>query len=143
MDDLTTINCPIQDVFAFVTDHANDKRWKPFVTESRKISPGLIGKGTLFEIAVTTWNQRFAGQVEILEYEPYHWYVYRSNSQPFPFVAQLEFSSNSSGTHIRGHVQFQAKGLWKVFTPLFLLFFRSQTKQTFARLKTVIENSMP
>jgi hypothetical protein len=83
-----------------------------------------------------------AGQVEILEYEPYHWYVYRSNSQLFPFVAQMEFSSVPDGTRIRGHVEFQLQGAWKLFLPLILIFLRSQGKQTFIRLKTVIENSI-
>ncbi len=49
-DDLVMINRPIQEVFAFVTDHANDKYWKPLVTESKKISTEPIGVGTRFEI---------------------------------------------------------------------------------------------
>lgn len=141
MDDLITINRPVQDVFAFVSDHANDRFWKPFVTESRKISSGPIGKGTLFEVVIAPGGRRIVGQVEILEYEPCHWYVYRADSRPFPFVAQMEFSSIPDGTHIRGHVEFQIRGAWKLFSPILLIFLRSQGKQTFTRLKSVLENS--
>ena len=141
MDDVILINRPIQEVFAFVTDHANDKYWKPFVTESRQISAGAIGVGTRFEIVAVAGSYRRAGEVEVLEYEPHRFYVYRANDKIYPFIAQLSFSETASGTQIRGHVEFQAKGLWKVFTPFFLMFIRGQSKQTFARLKQVIESS--
>ena len=141
IDDLVIINLPIQEVFAYVTDHANDKYWKPFVTESKQISAGPIGVGTLFEVVIVTLKRRIADQVEVLEYEPYHWYVYRSNSQLFAFTGQLSFSTVVSGTHIQGHVNFHAQGLWKLFTPFLAIFFRSQSKQTFARLKQIMEIS--
>jgi len=141
MDDLVVINLPLQEVFAYVTDHANDKYWKPFITESRKISTGIIGVGTRFEIVTVAWGYRRAGEVEVLEYEPYNSYTYRGNDELFPFVATLAFSTTPSGTHIQGYVEFHAQGLWKVFTPLLLIFFRSQSKQTFAHLKQVLETS--
>jgi hypothetical protein len=141
MDDLITIDRPIQQVFAYVTDHANDKYWKPFVTESRQISAGPIGVGTRFEIATLAWNYRRAGEVEILEYKPHSYYVYQAHDKIYPFIARLWFSESASGTEIRGQVEFQTKGLWKALTPLFLMFIRGQSKQTFARLKQVIESS--
>ena len=64
MDDIITIYRPIQEVFAYVTDHANDKYWKPFATESRQVSAGPIGLGTRFEIVTTAWNYRRAGEAE-------------------------------------------------------------------------------
>ena len=140
MDDLVVINRPIQEVFAFVTDHSNDKLWKPFVAESRKISTGPIGVGTCFEIVTVAWGYRRAGEVEILKYEPARSFVYRGNDKLFPFIGQLWFSSVPSGTHIEGHVEFQAQGLWKIPALLPLLFFRAQSKSTFARLKQVMED---
>ena len=141
MDDLIVINLPIQEVFAFVVDHANDKLWKPFVTESRKITTGEIGVGTRFEIVTVAWGYRRAGEVEILEYERDRLFVYRGNDKHFPFVGRLSFSEVPSGAHLQGHVEFQAQGLWKLLSPLPLLFFRSQTKQTFARLKQIMESA--
>lgn len=139
MDDLVIINRSVQEVFAFVTDHANDKRWKPFVTESRQTTPGPIGAGTRFEIDTVAGNYRRTGEVEVLEYEPYTRYMYRGNDRLFPFVAQLSFASVASGTAIRGNVEFQAQGFWKIFAPVILIFFRSQSKSTFNRLKEVME----
>ena len=139
MDSLTTINLPIQDVFAYVADHANDKYWKPFVTESRKITEGAIGVGTRFEIVTVAWGYRHAGEVEVLEYKPYGFYAYRANDPVLPFLAQLAFSETPSGTQIKGHVEFQAQGFWKLISLLPLLFFRSQSKKTFAHLKQIME----
>jgi len=141
MDDLIVINRSIQEVFAYITDHSNDKYWKPFVTESRKITEGAIGVGTRFEIVTVAWGYRRSGEVEILEYEPDQMFTYRGHDKHFPFIGQLWFSTVSSGTHIHGHVEFQAQGLWKLLALLPWLFFRSQTKRTFARLKKVIEDT--
>ena len=143
MDDLITIDRPIQEVFAYITDHANDKYWKPFVTESRQISPGPIGVGTRFEIVTVAWSYHHAGEVEVLEYEPHSYYVYRAHDKIFSFIARLWFSESpsASGTHMRGQVEFQAKGVGKALAPLFRMFMGSQSKQTFARLKQVIESS--
>ena len=143
MDDLVIINRPIQEVFAFVTDHANDKLWKPFVTESRKISTDPIGVGTRFEIVTVAWGYRRSGEVEILAYEPYSSFIYKGHDKLFPFVGQLWFSTVLSGTQIHGNVEFQAHGVWKLLAPFPLMFFRSQTKRTFARLKQVLENTEP
>lgn len=141
MDDLGVINRPIQKVFAFVSDHSNDKLWKPFVTESRQISAGPIGVGTCFEIVIDAWGYRRAGEVEIVEYQPYHSFAYRANDQIYPFIARSTFSETPSGTQILGQVEFQTKGLWKLFTPLFLLFIRSQSRKTFNRLKQILEQT--
>jgi polyketide cyclase/dehydrase/lipid transport protein len=140
MDDLVVINRPIQEVFAFVTDHSNDKLWKPFVTESRQILSGPIGVGTRFEIVTVAGGYRRSGEVEILEYEPCSSFAYKGHDEIFPFVGRLWFSTVSSGTHIHGQVEFQTQGLWKLLAPFPLMFFRSQTKRTFARLKQILES---
>jgi len=141
MDDLVTINRTIQDVFEFVVDHTNDKLWKPFVTTSKQVSIGHIGVGTQFEVGMVVWNRYRASIVEIVEYEPYKWYVYKSRAQPFPFIAHLSFISVVSGTAIRGYVEFKAHGLWRWFAPFIRIFFKSQEKRTFYQLKKVMENA--
>lgn len=141
MDDLATINRPIQDVFAFVANHANDRLWKPFVTTSKQISMGPIGVGTQFEVGVVVWSHYFASMVEIVEHEPHQWYVYKGGAQPFPFIAHLSFASVASGTAIRGYMEFQAQGLWRWLTPFMKMFFKGQERRTFAKLKRVLENA--
>jgi len=142
MDDLVTINRPIQDVFNFVADHSNDRLWKPFVTTSKQISAGPVGVGAQFEIGMIVGSRYRASIVEIVEYEPYKWYVYKSGAQPlFTFIAHLAFASVASGTAVRGHVEFQARGLWRWVVPFIRVFFKSQEKRTFYQLKKVMENA--
>jgi len=81
--------------------------------------------------------------VEILEYQPYHWFVYQTREEPYPFslIAQMSFEETSSGTLIRGHVEFHGHGLfWDWFTPLIRLFFKSQEK-SFYHFKQIMENT--
>jgi hypothetical protein len=140
MSDLITIHRPLKEVFGYVIDHSNDKYWKPFVTESIKITPDPIGVGTRFKITTTTRGYRRSGEVEIIEYDPYHSFAYRANDKIFPFIGQLHFSEIAAGTSLHGNVEFQAQGIWKLPQPLIVLFFHSQTKRTFARLKEVMES---
>jgi len=139
MDDLIVINRPLQEVFDYLIDHSNDKYWKPFVTESRKVTADPIDVGTRFEIIITTWGYRRSGEVEIVECEPYRSFAYKAHDPIYPFVARNMFSETPAGTQIRGQVEFQATGFWKLFTPLFLLFIRIQLKQTFNRLRQILE----
>ena len=141
VDDLVIINRPIEEVFAFVVDHSNDRLWKPFVVESEKNSPGPIGAGTRFKIVTVAGGYRRASEVEILEYEPYNSFVYKGYDRIFPFVGRIWFSTVPSGTHIQGQVEFQAQGFWRLLAPFPLMFFRSQTKRTFARLKQILESA--
>ena len=97
--------------------------------------------GTRFEIVTVAGGYRRAGEVEIIEYEPDHMFAYRVHDRHFPFVGQLMFTATPSGTCIRGHVEFQAQGIWKLLSLLPLLFFRSQTKRTFLRLQQVMEET--
>lgn len=143
MDDLIIVNRPIQEVFEFMTNQSNAKLWKPFVTESRQITDGPIGVGTQFVEGIDIWNRHLVGIVEILEYQPYHWFVYQTREEPYPFslIAQMSFEETSSGTLIRGHVEFHGHSLfWDWFTPLIRLFFKSQEK-SFYNFKQIMENT--
>ena len=143
MDNLIVVNRPIQEVFEFMTNQSNAKLWKPFVTESRQITNGEIGVGTQFIEGIDVLNRHFSGIVEILEYQPYHWFAYKTREEPYPFslFAQMSFEETPAGTLIRGHVDFQGHGLfWNWLTPLIRLFFKSQSK-SFYRFKQIVENS--
>ena len=75
MDDLIVINRPIREEFEFTTNQATAKLWKLFVTESRQITNGEIGVGTQFIEGIDVFNRHLSGIVEILEYQPYHWFA--------------------------------------------------------------------
>jgi len=138
---LITINRPLQEVFGYLTDHSNDKYWKPFVTESIKLTPDPIGIGTRFKITTTAWGYRRSGEVEILEYEPFHSFAYRVSDPIYPFTARITFSETPIGTQFSGQVEFHTKGFWKLLVPLFLMFIRIQEKQTFNQLKQILEHT--
>lgn len=141
MADLITINRPLQEVFNYLVDHSNDKYWKPFVTESIKLTPEPIGFGTRFKITTTAWGYRRSGEVEIVEYNPYNSFAYKVHDPIYPFTARSTFIETPSGTEMHGQVEFHARGMWKLFVPLFLIFIRTQQKQTFNRLKQILEQA--
>jgi uncharacterized membrane protein len=47
-----TIDRPVEDVFAYVADVANDPAWHTDVVEGRKVSDGPIGTGSRLQIRI-------------------------------------------------------------------------------------------
>src|SRR5688572_20139888 len=115
---LVTLHHPIDEVFAYISDHTHDPAWKPTVVEARKVSEGPIGLGTLFEVTSATGGRRFTTLIEVIEYDPPCLYAYRSHAQPFPFEARLEFAPTSTGTAISGSVRFEARAPYNWFAPI-------------------------
>ena len=143
MDDLVTVERPIEEVFAFVADQANNRLWKPFVSQSERVYPGPLGVGSQFVEGIDVFNRHLTGIVEVLEYQPPHRYVYRTRDEPYPFslTARLSFKASGSGTLIQGQASLLGHGrVWHWFTPLVRLFIKSQERRSFQRLKRVMEN---
>ncbi len=62
------IERPISVTFAFVADFENMPKWNYFVTQTRKISPGAVGLGTIYHQK----RKKDEQELEIIDYEPNH-----------------------------------------------------------------------
>ena len=65
----TTIDRPIDEVFAFLADGTNDPKFSPRVQEMRKTTDGPVGVGTLYESTVKDAGMKTSRRFEITEFE--------------------------------------------------------------------------
>jgi Polyketide cyclase / dehydrase and lipid transport len=65
----TTIDRPIDEVFAFLADGANDPKFSPRVAEIRRTTDGPIGVGTVFESTVKDAGMTTRRRFELTEFE--------------------------------------------------------------------------
>jgi uncharacterized membrane protein len=62
------INRPVADVFSFISNFENMRKWNSFVSKVTKLSEGSIGLNTTFSQARKTYTQEY--KYKIIEFEP-------------------------------------------------------------------------
>src|SRR5215207_726573 len=65
----TTINRPIDQVFAFLADGTNDTKFSPRVQEIKKLTDGPPGVGTVYSSAVKDAGLKTSREFELTEFE--------------------------------------------------------------------------
>ena len=65
----TVVDRPIDDVFAFLADGTNDRKFSPRVQEIRQTTNDPIGVGTAFESTVKDAGMKSSRKFELTEFE--------------------------------------------------------------------------
>jgi uncharacterized protein YndB with AHSA1/START domain len=127
------IGRPVADVFDVVVDGGHFSEWNPTIRRSRRLDDGPIEDGSTFE-----WDLRGFGKIvqELQEFDrdkrvrivPHH----KSLEGGHRFV----FRSEGPGTTRVDHeLQMNAKGAFRVFTPMMGLIGRKNLHDTAAALE--------
>ncbi|MGH8958236.1 MAG: SRPBCC family protein, partial [Acidimicrobiia bacterium] len=116
-----TIDRPVEEVFAYVTDTSNDPAWHTDILEARKTSEGPIGVGT-------TWHARFKpsmgiseGDMDVVAFEPNRMEVQRGVIGPMQPTLTYLFEPANGGTRFTRHVQIKVSGFMRLMEPLMRL----------------------
>jgi uncharacterized protein YndB with AHSA1/START domain len=141
--DSITINRPVEEVFAYVTDVTNDPAWHTDVLEARKTTEGPIGTGTI-------WHSRFKpsmgiseGDMEVVTFEANRIEVMQGEIGPMhPTLTYLCEPSNG-GTKFTRRVQITVSGWMKIMQPMMGMMLPKQNRGFLANLKRVLEESPP
>ena len=93
-----TIARPVEDVFAVISEPANDHRWSSAVIEARLTTPGPAGVGSIAHYVNRVFGRRMAYDWQIVEFEPNRRFVAKSIGAPVPTRATLTFEPTNGGT---------------------------------------------
>ncbi len=135
----TTIKRPVEDVFAVMSNPANDHRWSSAVIEAELTSPGPVGVGTTARYVGKTLGRRFESEWEITEFEPNRRLVARSRGTPVPLHATLTFEPARGGTLVTVAYEAELHGLYKLGWPLLARFGAWQWRRALRTLKDLME----
>ena len=109
------IESPIQEVFDFVSDQANEPTWHTDVLEANPAKPLAAG-------ATVIWLVDFMGQNtyvnEVTAYEPPHRIELTAREGPLKPVLTHTFESNLSGTSYTREVQIPLEGAFRIVGPV-------------------------
>jgi uncharacterized protein YndB with AHSA1/START domain len=83
------IQRPIEDVFGFLSDFENAPKWNYAIVETRKVSEGAVGVGTIYQ-QVRSVPSRSEERFEVTAYNPPRQLEIRGQLGPFP--ARLSYA---------------------------------------------------
>jgi uncharacterized protein YndB with AHSA1/START domain len=139
MEQSIVINCPREQVFAFIANPENETKWQADLAESKFTTTGPVGVGTKGRDLRRFMGRQIETTWEITEYQPSHKMAFRVITGPIPFQALYTFESKMDGTKLTFSAQAKTKGFSKLFDPLVNRMGQKQYERDLAALKTVLE----
>ncbi|SRR6266498_394762 len=134
-----TIQRPIEQVFAFVTNGENNPKWELEMVETKQLTDGPTRVGTKW-LSVHKYGRRKVKAIrETIEYEANRKWVTKSAIGPIPTTFTITFEPASGGTKLQFILNVQTAGLTKLIDPFIENIFRRQAPINFRRLKELLE----
>jgi uncharacterized protein YndB with AHSA1/START domain len=129
---------PPAEVFAFLADGTNNRRWRPGVIDISHRSGE--GKGAIYEQRVKgPFGRRVPADYEITAYEPERLIAFRAIAGPVRPEGSFELEPAGAGTRVTFSLRCEPSGVGKLMTPMVAKTMRSEVEQL-EKLRTVLES---
>src|SRR5690349_11518839 len=140
----TTINKPIEEVFAFLADGTNDKKFSPRVQEIEKTTDGPVGVGTVYKSTVKDAGMTSSREFELTEFEQptkIRWSERSKNSITVPTGGYDLAAAGDGATQMTIFNEFEGHGFGKVILPLATRAAKKDADAFAGRIKAAVEAS--
>ena len=139
IEETVTIEQPIERVWAFVMDEANDPLWQTTLTDVHRLTEGPMAVGTR-----VSESRRFLGRTietvwEITECEPPHRSSIASVKAPFAWQGTYTLEKTEEGTRFSMRLQGNPGGFFRIAEPLLERFVRREMAGNLGNLNDVLE----
>lgn len=138
----TIINRPIEEVFAFVTDHRNDVRWQDGLLEVRLTPDGPVSMGTQVHEVRKFMGRRIESTGVISEFTPNVKSARKTLDGPTEVEGYLAFEPVGGGTKVTQHMEMKSGGFMALAEPLVSSGLRRGLEKNFGDLKDLLESSI-
>ena len=108
------INRPVPEVFAFVTDPANNTKWQDGLIESRMASSSAMEVGAQVTDVRKFLSRDLESKLEVLVYEPNKRYMLKIISGPIPSEIIQTFDPDVNGTKLTTLIHGEPGGFFKL-----------------------------
>jgi uncharacterized membrane protein len=137
---IITINRPVNEVFAFVSNMENGPKWQPELSEVRRITKGPVKIGSQFSSARIIMGQKLETIIEFVAYEPNSKYTIKSISGPLPFEQTTLFESTAEGTKLTTKIELFPSGDMAQAEPMLAETLKQEMETDFDGLKKLLES---
>jgi uncharacterized protein YndB with AHSA1/START domain len=139
MEGSITINRPVEEVFAYVTDIANFAKWNEQAGQSEQTSAGPVGVGTTYRGSYEFMGRAMEWTSEVVEYEVNQKAVQKIDMGPAMMTMSWLVEPVEAGTKFTIISEGEMGGLAKLAGPLMERTMKKQMEGNLAKLKSVLE----
>jgi uncharacterized protein YndB with AHSA1/START domain len=140
----TTIDRPIDQVFAFLADGTNDPKFSPRVQKIEKRSDGPPGAGTVYSSTVKDAGMKTSREFKVTEFEQptkIRWTELTKNAITVPDGGYDLEPAGDGGTRMTILNTFEGHGFGKLILPLALRGAKKDADAFAGRIKAAVEAS--
>jgi carbon monoxide dehydrogenase subunit G len=134
-----TINRPIEDVFAVLTNVENTGKWFPGDVKEWWTSPPPHGVGSTRRARVKMGLMTTENDAVATVYEPPHRAGMKGTSKNAPFEAMLTFERVEGGTRVESNIDLDLHGPARLFGGMFTRWYGKSWDQGLVNLKRMME----
>ena len=133
------VNCPPQEVFAYLSNFENNPKWQSGMREARFTSEGSLRLGPTYEQVASFLGRPVLSTFEVIAYEPGQMVKATSTSGSFPITFTRIVSAEEEGTRVTAVIEGDASGFFKLAEPLLARFVQRSVDNDYANLKKILE----
>ena len=134
-----TIDRPVQLVFDFILDGANNPLWRNSVMDVKPLTAKPYGVGSAFKQGLKGPGGRINGDYQITECQPAQIIKFQVTAGPARPTGSYSFESDGKSTTLTFILDFQPKGLAKLMNPMIQSSMQGEVAMLSA-LKTYLES---
>jgi dehydrogenase/reductase SDR family member 12 len=107
LDETITVNRPLHEVFAYISDFPRIEEWDPGVARGSRLTEGALGVGSAFRIDM---KAGFSLRYSVLQWETNSSLLMSVDSRVFTALEEIRFSESPGGTQVRYIANFTFPG---------------------------------
>ena len=134
------INSPQQEVFDFVSNPANNTKWRSTFESSEWTSEGPIGVGSTIRVVSRFLGRKIDSTFELIVWDSPNQFSFNTADGPMPFEATNRFESKENGTQVTISGKGEPGGFFKLAEGLAGKQGKKQLETDLSALKLILEN---
>ena len=132
------IRRPTAEVFAFLSDFENVPKWNYAIVETRKVSEGSVGVGTIYQ-QIRSVPSRSEERFEVTAYNPPRHLEIQGQLGPFPSRLSYALDAVPEGTRVTNSVELESRGPGRLLGRVAVPRVRDAVAANLGKLKELLE----
>jgi uncharacterized protein YndB with AHSA1/START domain len=137
-----TIQRPVDEVFAYVSDAEKAPQWQKALVENRRITDGPLGIGTQYAGVRQFMGRKVESVIQYTIFELNKKIVFTNAPGYSPFEQTYLFESTAEGTRLTSRLDLETTGFLGLAKPLIASGVKREVDESFELLKNLLENGI-
>ena len=142
LEDEVLVGRPVEDVFAFTSNHENLPRWTVGVVRSKRTSDGGPGLGATYALRGKAPGGEVDASYRVTAWGPPRRFEGHCESKLFEFDETYTFAQKGDATYVRLHVVMQPRGMFRMLGFVLQFAFALQIRRDHAKVKALMEGAV-